>query len=244
MLPVDLSIIVPAFNEEKLLGETLQRIRSAISGLLKMDWSIELIVCDNNSTDRTAELARQAGALVTFEPVNQIGRARNTGARAAQGRWLLFIDADSRPSPELFADLALTLQDGRCLAGGSTLCLDEPHLIAGAVTAGWNWWSRLSRWAPGTFIFCDAAVFRELGGFDEQLYAAEEIDLFRRLKTRARELNRTIVILHRYPLVTSARKMALYTPREHLRFLVRTVLGRGRTLRDPRQCFTWYDGRR
>src|SRR5436190_9872402 len=114
-----ISIIVPAFNEEKLIPETLRRISAATAAFLERGWASEVIVCDNNSTDRTAELAREAGAQVVFEPINQIGRARNTGAAAASGDWLLFIDADSHPEAELFADVVTAIQSGNCLAGGS-----------------------------------------------------------------------------------------------------------------------------
>ncbi|HEX6156752.1 MAG TPA: glycosyltransferase, partial [Burkholderiales bacterium] len=68
------SIVVPAFNEERLLAGSLAAIRQAMGAFD----DAELIVCDNNSTDRTAEIARAAGARVVFEPLNQIGRARNT----------------------------------------------------------------------------------------------------------------------------------------------------------------------
>ena len=63
-------------------------------------------MCDNNSKDRTAEIARAAGARVVFEPVNQIARARNAGAAAATGIWLVFVDADSHPSAALFDEVA------------------------------------------------------------------------------------------------------------------------------------------
>src|ERR1041384_6607824 len=100
------SIIVPAFNEEKLIAESLRCIRTATAALAARGWASELIVCDNNSSDRTLELAQAGGARVVFEPINQIARARNKGAEVATGDWLLFIDADSRPTPELFADMA------------------------------------------------------------------------------------------------------------------------------------------
>src|SRR6478609_2442449 len=91
---VVVSIVVPAFNEEKLIARTLDAIRAAAEAFVRRGWDTELIVCDNNSTDRTAALARAAGATVVFEPVNQIGRARNKGAEAASGDWLVFVDAD------------------------------------------------------------------------------------------------------------------------------------------------------
>ena len=84
----------------------------------------------------------------------------------------------------------------------------------------------------------------DLGGFNQTLYAGEEIDLFRRLKRLAREKRQTIAILHRHPLYTSDRKARLYTSSELMTFLARTIVSRGRTLRSAEACFTWYDGRR
>jgi glycosyltransferase involved in cell wall biosynthesis len=241
---VKISIVIPAFNEEKLLGATLDSIEVARGAFRDIGWDSEVVVCDNNSTDRTPNIARAAGARVVFEPVNQIGRARNTGAAAAVGDWLVFIDADSHPSLGLFRDVAAAIQSGRCLAGGSTVTIDARHTAALLLTRCWNVLSRVKRWAPGSFIFCETTAFRTIGGFDQQLYASEEIELFRRLKKVARKSGRRIQILHRHPLVTSARKLHLYTPREHARFLLRTVLGLGRTLKDRAACHTWYDGRR
>lgn len=242
--PAAISLVVPAFNEEKLLGGSLRSINAGLSSIQQRGWVTELIVCDNNSTDRTAEIARSAGARVVFEPVNQIGRARNTGARHATGDWLIFIDADSNPSPELFADLADTIASGDCLAGGSTVRMEGFHPLAAIGSSLWNSISRMKRWAPGSFLFCDAAAFREVGGFNQDLYASEEIDLFQRLKRLARERRKRIVILHRHPLRTSARKLQFYSTWEHLGFLARTVFSRGRTLRSPEGCFLWYGGRR
>ena len=90
---------------------------------------------------------------------------------------------------------------------------------ASLITRLWNGISRAGRLLAGSFIFCEADAFREVGGFSNELFAGEEIDLSRRLKQLARARRKRIVILHRHPLVTSARKIHLYTPWEHLRFL-------------------------
>ena len=242
--PMAVSVVVPAFNEEQGIAESLRSIRHAITAFDEVGWTSELIVCDNNSTDRTAEIAVQAGAVVVFEPINQISRARNAGAAQARGDWLLFVDADSHPTRELFVDVRDAIQRGRCVAGGSTVCFENPDRIVAFVGGCWNRISRVTRWAAGSFIFCEASAFRLVGGFSLELYAAEEIDLFRRLKRLARRTGRTIEILHRHPLLTSARKARLYTAREGLTFAIRTVMQRGRTLRNPKECFQWYDGRR
>ena len=207
-------------------------------------WETELIVCDNNSTDRTGELARAGGAMVVFEPQNQIARARNSGAAAASGDWLVFVDADSHPNSELFGEVAEQIEAGKCLAGGCTVKLDGHYPVATLVTELWNCLSRCVNWMAGSFIFCQAEAFRKVGGFSNELFVTEEIDLSKRLKRLARENGKKIVILHRHPLITSGRKMHLYTAREHLLFLIRTVLRGGKTFNSREACHTWYDGRR
>jgi glycosyltransferase involved in cell wall biosynthesis len=227
-----ISIVVPAFNEARLLGSTLQAIRAAAP------FPFELIVCDNNSTDRTADIAREHGAKVVFEPVNQISRARNTGAAAATGEWLLFIDADSSPS----RDLLLETQDAmesNCIGGGVTVALETHDRMARTVLGIWNFISRTARWAAGSFIFCRADAFRRIGGFSTELYASEEIDFSKRIKRHGR-----FVILHRHPLQTSARKLHLYTKGEHLRFLGRMLFRGKRALQSRESTYLWYDGRR
>lgn len=239
-----ISVIVPAYNEEKLLGATLASIAHAATAFAGFGFAWELVVCDNNSTDRTAELAHTAGARVVFEPVNQIGRARNAGAAGAQGDWFIFVDADSHPSPGLFGAVAAEIQTGRALAGGSTVQLEGNYPVAALATRIWNMLSRIQKWAAGSFVFCEAAAFREVGGFSHELYASEEVELFQRLKRLARRRRKRITILHRHPLLTSSRKFHLYTGWEHIRFLGKTVLQGGRTLKSREACPTWYDGRR
>ena len=239
-----ISVIVPAFNEAAILAETLACVRQAAGAFEVAGFTWELIVCDNNSTDRTADTARAAGARVVFEPINQIGRARNAGAAAATGEWLLFIDADSHPTRELMSAVTREIAGGRCMAGGSTVTIDYPSRTARVVVASWNRISRLTRWAAGSFIFCETEAFREVGGFNLQLFAAEEIDLFRRLKRLARVRHRSIRILSDHPLRTSDRKERLYSPREFLAFQLKTILTGGRTFRSAEACTLWYDGRR
>lgn len=242
-----ISVVIPAYNEERLIGETLRRIRLASAAFSRRNWETELIVCDNNSNDRTSEVARAAGASVVLEPFNQIARARNRGAEAASGAWLIFVDADSHPSVELFEAVAEQIDSGTCLAGGSTVQLDGRYpkaSVAMLLTSGWNALSRAVRWLAGSFIFCETGAFLQIGGFNNELFASEEIDLSKKLKKLARAEGKRIVILHRHPVVTSARKLHLYTPREHLSFLAKTIVGRGRTLTDRDACHTWYDGRR
>ncbi|HXB59156.1 MAG TPA: glycosyltransferase [Candidatus Acidoferrales bacterium] len=237
------SIVVPAFNEERLLGQSLGQIKQAAKAFEQRGWETELIVCDNNSTDRTAEIACEAGATVVFEPINQIARARNCGAAAATGNWLIFVDADSHPSAELFSDVAAQITSGKCLAGGATVKMDGNHPAAAVMVPVWNGISRFFKFPAGSFIFCDAAAFQKIGGFSTQLFAGEELELGKRLQKLAKELKKKIVILNRHPLLTSSRKLKLYSLGEHLRLLFRFAFNREQ-LANREACHLWYDGRR
>ena len=239
------SVVIPAFNEEKLLPATLASVQVAAAAFLSRGWTWECVVCDNNSTDGTAACARAAGAVVVFEPVNQIGRARDAGARVATGDWLVFIDADSTPSIELFAAIADQIAAGRALGGGSTVEL-EPGTprYARFVCGIWNLCSRLAGWAAGSCVWVEAAAFREAGGFGIEYYAGEEVFLSRRLKSLARRTRRRFVILSGSPLQTSSRKLKLYTLTEAARFFFRMLFTAGRAAKRPENCDIWYDGRR
>ncbi|MCB1743923.1 MAG: glycosyltransferase [Gammaproteobacteria bacterium] len=237
-----LSIVIPAFNEEKLIALTLGRIVAALGDCGCAEF--ELIVCDNASTDRTAALARVAGARVVTEQHRQIARARNTGARTARGRWLLFVDADSWPDSALMADLLRTLARDDVVGGGA--CLSSPGLRPRLrwILWLWNLYSRTARLAAGSFLFCRADAFEAVNGFDEALYAAEELNLSIRLKRWARSRRLRFVILHRHPVKTSPRKQNLYSVSEHCRLLLRILRAPHRVLRDRAQLYLWYDGRR
>jgi glycosyltransferase involved in cell wall biosynthesis len=240
-----LSIIIPAFNESKLLASTLASVREAREAVHRAGWSSEVIVCDNNSTDGTAEIARANGAdAVVFEPVNQIGRARNAGAAAATGHWFLFIDADSNPSYGLLSAMMDEILSGRVLAGGSTVTMNSMDPRARLGATAWNMVSRLGRLIAGSFLFVEAGVFRELGGFDCRFYAGEELDFVKRLRPAARRSGKKIVIIASAPLLTSDRKLHLYSPFEILSLLVRAAFRPWKTLTDKRSCELWYDGRR
>src|SRR5262245_23993776 len=88
-----ISFIVPAYNEEHELSDTLAAIREAAPGAAQ---PYEIIVVDDASTDATPKIASDAGAKVIPIKRRQIAASRNAGARAAQGEYLFFVDADTR----------------------------------------------------------------------------------------------------------------------------------------------------
>lgn len=201
-----ISIIIPAFNEEQGIAYTLGCIQQALQQNQDARFEWEIIVCDNNSSDETAAVAVEAGATVVVEPVNQIGRARNTGARHARGDWFLFIDADSYPPPGLIADVLALIRTDKWVGCGTTVTAEDGPLWNRLRIERLNPFFRLFRWCGGAFIGCEADAFRAIEGFSDDLYALEEVDFVVRLKRYARQNGKGFTILHRHPVITSARK--------------------------------------
>lgn len=239
-----LSIVIPAFNEARLIEPCLGSVAASLSANRKPGFTSEVIVVDNNSTDDTAELARQAGAQVVFEPINQISRARNAGAAHATGDWLLFLDADSLLSPGLLSNILQLIEEGKHVGCGSTLRMEGLPRWASMTLRFWTAVSVHCRWAAGALVLCRRDAFQDIGGFDQTVYASEEITLSRQLKRWGRRRGLQFTILTGHPIETSSRKVSLYSGREIAGQIFRVLLLPGRTLRDKKQLSVWYDGRR
>lgn len=239
-----LSVIIPAFNEARLIKRTLESVSTSLAANQHHGFTSEVIVVDNNSTDNTAELARQAGAHVVFEPINQIGRARNTGAGQATGDWLLFLDADSLLSPGLLADILKLITSAKYVGCGSTLRMDGLPWWAHLTLQFWTSVSVLCRWAAGALVVCRRDAFQAVGGFDQELYALDEIRLSKQLKQWGRQRSLRFTILTGHPLDTSSRKVSLYSSREIAVLIFRIFFLPKQTLQDKKHLSVWYDGRR
>lgn len=202
-----LSFIVPAHDEEALIARAVGAIQFAARAA---GAPFEVIVVDDASTDRTAEIAEECGATVVRVNLRQIGAARNAGAMAATGDTLVFVDADTFVAPAHASGVVAAMARG-AVGGGAAAQFDEPV----------PWWAqktlgvtvRLFRWvklAAGSFLFCSKSAFEAVGGFDGALYAAEEIALSRALK----RLQRGPFVILREPVITSGRKARTHSYRE------------------------------
>ena len=241
-----LSIIIPAYNEEIELPICLEYLRRAQEQLMSEyandPW--QLIVADNNSTDSTTEIAQQAGAEVVFEPVNQIARARNAGASVATGDWFLFMDADSRVHVDSLRDMLATIRTGNVGGGGCLVRMDEVPGWGRCSIFIWNTLSRCLGWAAGSFVFCRADAFRDVGGFNEEYYAGEELNFSSHLKGWCKRNGLKFKILTRQPHASSSRKFHMYSHREILQLARRVLFSYRKTVRDRAALDFFYDGRR
>jgi len=147
----------------------------------------------------------------------------------------------------VFADMAKEIQSGNCIAGGSTIRWDQKLFIMELLTPLVNLGFRWRRMLSGAFIFIETAVFRSLGGFSNEAFGGEDVELARRLKHLARTTRRRLVILHRHPVVTSARRMRLYTTSQQIgqfRLLYYIIFDPHHATKDREAARIWYDGRR
>jgi len=239
-----LSFCIPAYNEEKLLPLSLSNLNNIRRELLLEGVESEILVCDNNSTDRTKEIAEGLNAKVIFEPINRIATARNAAASLAEGEWLVFVDADTFPSLELIREMLAKIESGNCLGGGSLLKMDDTSWEARFFVGLWSILSRLLRWGAGSFLFINRSAFYEIGCFNEEMYAAEELNLSWRAKIFAKKKNLKWSILTQNPILTSGRKMKLYSVKERLRLFYYHLRYREKAFRNKDFCSFWYDGRR
>jgi glycosyltransferase involved in cell wall biosynthesis len=210
------SVIIPAYNEAAWLAKSLPALAAAMA---TTDAAGEVIVVDNNSSDRTAAVAAGHGVRVVFEPHNQISRARNAGARAACGRYLVFLDADTTMSAELLHSLIASLSGGGCCGGGALVRFDATlPIYARWILRLWNRLAVRRQWAAGCFIFCLREGYEGIGGFNERLFASEEIWFSKRLREWGTDKGLEFTILAAPPIVTSARKMQDHPLRNFLAF--------------------------
>lgn len=201
-----ISVVIPAFNEEYELPRTLAAFKLAFDNYKTVyrDKTIEFIVVDNASTDRTAEIARTWGARVVHEPHRQIARARNAGAEAAQGDILVTCDADSLPHPQIFLKIESEIARG-IFAGGVRVWAKPLKLTQFPVFLLVNLVSLLCK-LPGGMYFIKRDDFFAVGEFDETLFALEDVDFAHRIKQAARRQHKKLSILWKYPILTSTRK--------------------------------------
>ena len=234
--PPGLSVIIPAWNEAEFLPGTLEALESALS---QVAIRAEIIVVDNASTDDTAAVAEAGGAKVVTEAERKIARVRNAGAEVASGRWLLFLDADTQVTSEHL--MAVQAAWSGSLAGaGAPVTLDAPLSRFYAVGMRvWNGLSRRFRLAAGCFVLARADLHDAIGGFDERLYAGDEIWYSRALRRAGRRQGLEFRILTVPPVVSSARKVHWYAAWQHalvlLTFLLFPWAGRFRRL-----SWFWY----
>ncbi len=233
-VPGMVSVVVPAHDEARLIGSTLDALAAALGAL---DAASEVIVVDDASTDATAAIALARGARVLPVRLRHIAATRNAGAAAARGDTLVFVDADTQVDGAVLRAALAALAAG-AVGGGAAVRLQPDaarHAHWGAACFAWLF--RLAGIAPGCFVFCTRAAFDAVGGFDTAYYAGEDVAISRALARQGR-----FVVL-REAVRTSDRKLRTFSVLDQLRLFARFAW-RGRALLRSRDGLElWYGER-
>ena len=230
------SIILPAHNEEALIGKS---VRSACEAARALGHSFEIIVVNDASTDRTSEIAQEDGAIVLDVARRQIAAVRNEGAKVARGKWLVFMDGDTWMSPEVLLSVKRELETG-AVGGGATVVFDGTVPLYAVI--GMSLLVPIFRWtrtAAGCFMFATREAFDAIGGFDETLFASEEIAFSKAMRKQGR------FVVVREAVTSSGRKVRQYKLRELLDTIFRQMLkGPRKAWRSREGLDVWYNAPR
>jgi glycosyltransferase involved in cell wall biosynthesis len=203
--PPRLSLVVPAYNEARLLPRLLDSVDAARAAHPAGASAVEVVVADNASTDRTAEVAAARGCRVARVERRAIAAARNGGAAIARGEILCFTDADGRIHPGTFAAIERAVAAGGAVAGATGVTLDR--WSAGIALS----WAALVPmvWLTGMdtgVVFCRRADFDAVGGYDERRLYAEDVAFLWALRRHGRRDGRHLVRLRGVKAIASTRK--------------------------------------
>ncbi|MBR1764865.1 MAG: glycosyltransferase [Ruminococcus sp.] len=196
-----ITVVIPAHNEERYVRRCIASVKRAAA---YYGGQTEIIVVCNRCTDRTAQLAKMAGARVLFNEDRCIAKVRNTGIAAASGEIIATIDCDNRMTKGTLREIAALLGTGRYIGGGAPIRFERYSLPL------WlnDLLCRVSFGITGLYcgIFWAATeTFRAVGGFEE-LKAMEDAATAKKLKRYGRQRGLKYTTLRRNCLINSTRK--------------------------------------
>lgn len=199
-----ISVVIPAYNEEQCLPATLGRITKALSVVARPS---EIIVVDNDSQDRTKQIAVASGAKVVLEKEHNIARVRNTGAKNSTGDVLIFIDADTLVPETLFHKISDVMEDEKCFGGAVAVEYEDfRRKWMKTYLAGWKFWGKFFNMAQGAAQFCRKPVFEKLEGYDPTIFMGEDVEFYWRLAKYAKGSGSYLHFIEHPTVTTSTRR--------------------------------------
>jgi glycosyltransferase involved in cell wall biosynthesis len=200
-----ISLVIPAFNEERYLPALLDTVDAARARYSFGADEVEVIVADNSSTDRTAEIARSRGCLVAKVTKPAIAASRNGGARLASGSIVAFVDADCTIHPETFNAIERTMAAGNTVVGATGARFSRSSAgIALTMLVG-EAMARIFGFDIGV-VFCRRDDWEAVGGYNEQLLCAEDVEFIVALKQLGKKRGQRFTRAKGAKAITSARK--------------------------------------
>lgn len=199
------SLVIPAYNEETYLPRLLDTVDEAAAHYAGGADAIEVIVSDNNSKDKTGEIARSRGCKTALVEKRCIASVRNGGAALAQGEILCFVDADMRIHPETFNAIDDALATGKVVAGATGVRVERMSLgiaMTHMVIIPVVWITRIDTGV----VFCRRTDFEAVGGYNEDLSVAEDVRFLLDLRKLGRTRGQRLARVTSAKALSSARK--------------------------------------
>ena len=230
-----ISFVVPAYNEEAFIADTLNAIHFSARVVGEQ---YEIVVADDASTDRTAEIARSLGARVERVNYRQIAGTRNAGARASVGEFIFFVDADTLVNPHTLRSALTSMKEGAA-GGGAITWFKRTEALPAYVWLGFAGLAAIVKFAGftgGPFLYCTRAAFDATGGFPANMYWAEETPFGLALKREGK------FVVPWTPIIMSGRRFRASAKENSFK-------GLNRVLWSPQKIFTdrsivqsaWYE---
>ncbi len=236
-----ISLIIPAYNEEKLIGKCLESVERAKEYYGKPSL-IETIVVNNCSTDNTEKIALEYNAKVVFEEKRQIASVRNKGASFANSEVVAFLDADSTITPNMFTLIDRAMSSGKYIGGGTDVRFERISL---GIFCTYCITKFPGMWLLGIMagvLFTEKKTFEEMGGFDESLYCAEDSIFAWNLKKYGKQKGKKFKVITDAYISTSSRSFDRFGDWYYFKILPRFLLHPYETITDKELCDKfWYN---
>lgn len=200
-MKVHISVIIPAHNEEKYIKRCIDSIKKADD---VFPGNTEIIVVCNRCTDRTADIAKESGAVVLYNEGRSIAGVRNEGIRVAKGKIIVTIDADNRMTKGTLREIYSLIKTGKYIGGGAPIRFERysfPLWLNDVMC-------RISFAITGLYsgiFWAKKETFDAIGGFVDKK-AMEDVATAKRLKTYGARSGRKYTTLKKNCLINSTRK--------------------------------------
>ena len=185
MQAIKISVVIPAFNEERLIGRCVQAVKNQTLSKAKY----EILVIDNNSADKTAEIAKKLGAtVIPYVEKQGFSVAKQFGTNLAKGEIVAYTDADSIPDTHWLETIEKLMQDRNLVCVGGTILSTENALVNFSLII-YDFIARINQlfgisliWSPNMAVRKDA--FIQIGGFNTAIKTSDDWDFVARIQKK------------------------------------------------------------
>ena len=200
-MKIHFSVVIPAHNEEKYIKRCIDSIWAADK---VFPGNTEIIVVCNRCTDKTAEIAKENGAIVLTNEDRCIAKVRNTGINAANGKIIVTIDADNRMTRGTLREIYAMLRSGKYIGGGSPIRFERYSFPLWCNDIMVRAIAKVTGLYSGIF-WAKKETFDAIGGFAEKK-AMEDVATAKLLKQYGKRYGKKYTTLRRNYLINSTRK--------------------------------------